>query len=116
VEALLGPLNDLFQQRSHPHVQLHLAWRHTIRNLLRDLSRRAEIKAPLDARFEGFLLDDVGKLTFGSATCRNVEELDEGVHIHHPTSEFFALVHRPAVDEKDHLLTLWQVHVLAHLS
>jgi len=79
------------------------------------LSRRVEIKASLDARFEGFLLDDVGKLTFGSATRRNVEELDEGVHIHHPASEFFALVHRPAVDEKDHPLTLWQVHVLAHL-
>jgi len=116
MEALLGPLNNLFPQRSHPQVQLHLAWRHTIRNLLRDLSRRVEIKAPLDARFKGFLLDDVGRLTFGSATCRNVEELDEGVHIHHPASEFFALVHGPAVNEKDHPLTLWQVHVLAHLS
>jgi hypothetical protein len=80
------------------------------------LSRRVEIKAPLDARFEGFLLDDVGKLTFGSATRRNVKELDEGVHIHHPASEFFTLLHGPAVDEKDHPLTLWQVHVLAHLS
>jgi hypothetical protein len=73
-------------------------------------------QSPLDARFEGFLLDDVSKLTFGSATRRNIEELDEGVHIHHPPSEFFALVHGPAVDEKDHPLTLWQVHVLAHLS
>jgi hypothetical protein len=79
----------------------------TIRNLLRDLSRRVEIKTPFDACFEGFLLDDVGRLTFGSATHRNVEELDEGVHIHHPASKFFTLVHGPAVDEKDHPLTLW---------
>jgi hypothetical protein len=28
------------------------------------------------------------------------------VHIHHPASEFFALVHGLAVDEKDHPLTL----------
>jgi hypothetical protein len=80
------------------------------------LSRRVEIKAPLDARFEGFLLDDVGRLTFGSAIRRNVKELDEWVHIHHPASEFFTLVHGLVVNENDHPLTFWQVHVLAHLS